>query len=233
MRGAKLLAFGGTLALLMAFVLPVSATEARSSTNYKSKWQARVCKAVERSEIRAWNRFDQDSRWRTKAVQNRINLQNRIDCDSSATVAEAITERKSQFSTLLAAVDTAGLVPLLADEAKSFTVFAPTNEAFEDLLAALGATPEQLLANPELGSILAYHVLGAEVGSSTAVSVAQSPEPSDRTVTTFGGLDITLDLRSDGLYVNNSKVVVTDIQTGNGVIHVLDTVLSPADAPTP
>ena len=81
------------------------------------------------------------------------------------------------FSTLVAAVQAAGLVDTLSSDGP-FTVFAPTNAAFDDALAALGLTADELLADTEtLTSILTYHVLAGEVDAATAISLdGQSAE---------------------------------------------------------
>ncbi len=118
------------------------------------------------------------------------------------------------FSTLVAAADAADLVGALSDPAASLTVFAPTNAAFE----ALGSTVELLLEEDNqaiLADVLLYHVLGTEV-LSTALT--------DGDVTTLEGGDVTID--TSGPTVNGVAITATDIQTSNGVIHVIDAVLT-------
>ncbi len=131
------------------------------------------------------------------------------------------------FNTLAAALQATDLVSVLADENETFTVFAPTDDAF----AALGQdTVDALLADPDrLSDILLYHVLaGQNVDSSTAIGLAGS------TVTTANGDDIALSLSEGNLLVNMSVVTMPDIAASNGVIHVIDAVLMPpADEPAP
>jgi len=121
-----------------------------------------------------------------------------------------------QFSTLVAAVQAAGLVETLSSEGP-FTVFAPTNAAF----AKLGdATIQALLNDPAtLQSILLYHALS---GSVYAADVLQRSS-----ATTINGQDVVFSVRNGSAYINNAKITVTDIQASNGVIHVIDTVILP------
>ncbi len=129
------------------------------------------------------------------------------------------------FNTLAAALEATGLVPVLADDKASFTVFAPTDAAF----AALGQdTIDSLLTDPDtLRDILLYHVIsGQAVNAETAISLAGS------SVTMTNGDDVGLSLDGGKLFVNQSEVVATDVQATNGIIHVIDAVLlPPADQP--
>ncbi|MFT6806565.1 MAG: putative surface protein with fasciclin (FAS1) repeats [Glaciecola sp.] len=117
----------------------------------------------------------------------------------------------------MAAVKAAGLVETLQGEGP-FTVFAPTNAAFEKLPAG---TVEDLL-KPEnkdkLVAILTYHVVAGNVMAADVVKLTKA--------TTVQGSDITIDT-SDGVKVNNATVTQTDLKTKNGVIHVIDTVIMP------
>lgn len=122
------------------------------------------------------------------------------------------------FSTLVAAVQAAGLVETLSGEGP-FTVFAPTNAAF----AALPAGVLDALLLPEnkdtLVKILTYHVVAGEVTSDmvTAGDVA-TVEGQTIAITTDGGVK-----------VNGANVVAVDVMASNGVIHVLDAVILPPD----
>jgi uncharacterized surface protein with fasciclin (FAS1) repeats len=128
------------------------------------------------------------------------------------------------FSTLVAAVEAAGLVETLSGPGP-FTVFAPTNEAF----AALPPETLQSLLEPAnqetLTKILTYHVLAAEV-------MAADVEPGE--VETVEGQSFTIEVEGDDVFIvdgqgNRAQVVQTDITASNGVIHVIDAVLLPAD----
>ena len=125
-----------------------------------------------------------------------------------------------RFTTLVAAVQAAGLVDTLKSEGP-FTVFAPTDEAF----AALpDGTIEALLADiPALTDILLYHVVSGKVMAADVVGLdGQSAE------TALAGKSISIKVDGDKVILNDSvNVIITDIETSNGVIHVIDAVLLP------
>lgn len=131
------------------------------------------------------------------------------------------------FSTLAAAVEAAGLQDALADPDATLTVFAPTNQAFEAALDALGLTAEELLADTEtLTSILTYHVLGDIVTSGDIVDADAEEIP----VETLSGEELTVVVADDGTVGfadQTATVTMTDIEASNGVIHVIDAVLLP------
>jgi uncharacterized surface protein with fasciclin (FAS1) repeats len=124
------------------------------------------------------------------------------------------------FETLVAAVSAADLVDTLKGDGP-FTVFAPTDEAF----AALPEGTVESLLKPEnkdqLVAILTYHVVPGKV-MSTDLS-------DDMTATTVQGGDIMIDL-DEGVKINEASVVTADIETSNGVIHVIDSVILPPEA---
>jgi uncharacterized surface protein with fasciclin (FAS1) repeats len=124
------------------------------------------------------------------------------------------------FGTLVAAVQAAGLVDALKGEGP-FTVFAPTDEAFAKLPAG---TIDALLADPsgDLTQILLYHVVPGKV---MAADVSDGLE-----ATTLQGKPVKFSVRDGQVFINDAQVVATDIETSNGVIHVIDSViLPPAD----
>ncbi len=125
-----------------------------------------------------------------------------------------------EFSTLVAAVAAANLVDTLNGPGP-YTVFAPTDAAFDDAIAALGVTPEELLADPTLGDILTYHVVAGEVMASDVLGMDGAE------VETVNGAPLTISVDGDTVMVNDATVVKTDIETSNGVIHVIDKVLLP------
>lgn len=119
------------------------------------------------------------------------------------------------FTTLVAAVEAAGLVETLKGEGP-FTVFAPTDEAFAALPAG---TVEGLLADPAaLAAILTYHVVAGKVMSTDLTE--------GMTAATVNGADITITLEG-GAKVNGANITAADIETTNGVIHVIDAVILP------
>ena len=129
----------------------------------------------------------------------------------------AIAAGSEDFTILTAALETAGLTEALQGEGP-FTVFAPTDAAFENLLSALSISAEDLLAQPQLADVLLYHVVAGEVMSGDL--------QNGMTAETLGGQMITVDL-SEGVKINTSAVITADIKASNGVIHVIDTVLIP------
>ncbi|MDE0235116.1 MAG: fasciclin domain-containing protein [bacterium] len=140
--------------------------------------------------------------------------------EASGTIVE-VAVASGAFPTLIAAVQAAGLVDTLNSEGP-FTVFAPTEEAFATALANLDVTAGELLANTELlTAVLTYHVLATEAPSELVATL------NGESVTTVNGADITITIDGDTVRVNDATVVATDIQTTNGIIHVIDTVLLP------
>ena len=123
------------------------------------------------------------------------------------------------FSTLIAAVEAAGLQDVLSGDGP-FTVFAPTDAAF----AALPAGTVESLLKPEnldqLKAILTYHVVPANVMSSQIRN-------GDNYVKTVGGNTLNVEKEYDEVMIGSAKVVAVDIKASNGVIHVIDEVLLP------
>ena len=128
-----------------------------------------------------------------------------------------IAAGSEDFSILVAAVQKAELAEALQGEGP-FTVFAPTNAAFEKLLAELSITAEDLLNHPQLADVLLYHVVAGKVLSTDL--------QNGMTAETLGSQTIAVDL-SMGVKINSSAVTTADILATNGVIHVIDTVLVP------
>ncbi len=119
------------------------------------------------------------------------------------------------FQTLVAAVQAADLVEVLKGEGP-FTVFAPTDEAFAKLPEG---TLDSLLADKEsLTAVLTYHVVP---GKLMASDVASSQK-----LETVNGKRVAVNTKS-GVKVDEANVVVTDIECSNGVIHVIDAVITP------
>ncbi len=123
------------------------------------------------------------------------------------------------FSILVQAVVKAGLVEALSGEGP-FTVFAPTNAAFNALFATLGVSGIADLTAEQLSPILLYHVVSGNVTASQ-VSTGNVPTLKD-------GSSLSLMVDNMGVKINNSsKVIATDVQGTNGVIHAIDAVLLP------
>jgi len=137
----------------------------------------------------------------------------------SETVADIAID--NGFSYLTAAVATAELFPALTDPFADFTVFAPDNEAFENIASALGTDIEGLLALDNLSDILLYHVLGARALSSD-ISNGDMVTPLNNTNT----IKFTL-TSEDEVYANQAKVILADVTSDNGVVHAIDAVILP------
>lgn len=141
--------------------------------------------------------------------------------DHSATKASmnivGTAEAAGSFNTLIAAVKAAGLEDTLAS-AGPYTVFAPTDAAFAKLPAG---TVDTLIANPDqLREILLYHVVPGNVTSDQVVKLDRA--------TTAQGSDVKIAVRDGSVMVNDATVTKADIETSNGVIHVVDTVILPS-----
>jgi len=124
-----------------------------------------------------------------------------------------------RFSTLVAAVTAADLAETLSGEGP-FTVFAPTDDAFAKLPEG---TVEALLGDiPQLSNILLYHVVPGKVMAADVVELSLAD--------TAAGIPVRIRVEDGNVYINESQVIITDIESSNGVIHVIDSViLPPAD----
>lgn len=137
-----------------------------------------------------------------------------------------VARSQAQFSTLVAAVEAAGLTSTLQG-AGPFTLFAPTNDAFAALLTELGTTQDALLADTALlTAVLQYHVLGAKVPSSDVTPGAP--------VNPLAGGYFKIDDMDGGLVITDGRnrtaqITQANVAASNGVIHVIDHVLLPAD----
>ncbi len=149
--------------------------------------------------------------------------------DSEETAAQEqlniveLAQATPSLSTLVAAVVEADLVETLSGPGP-FTVFAPTNQAFANLLDELGITAEELLARDDLGAILTYHVVA---GEAFAADLSDGQE-----LTTVQGETLTVNIGDAGVTItdvngNVSTVTIADVDASNGVVHVVDTVVLP------
>jgi len=130
-----------------------------------------------------------------------------------------IASADAQFSILVDAVVKAGLVEALSAKGP-YTVFAPTNEAFESLFTKLGVNGVEDLSKDQLTPILLYHVLGAKVMAKDVKSGSVS--------TLNKSAKMKIKVTKKGVKIDNaSNVIATDIEASNGVIHVIDAVLVP------
>lgn len=143
------------------------------------------------------------------------------------TIVEVAAGNES-FTTLVAAVEAAGLIPTLSEG--NFTVFAPTNEAFAAALDALGVTVDELVGDTELlMSILTYHVLVGDFSAEDIVSVASNRPDGVANFNTVNGEALTIEVVDGSVVINGGAATVTgaDVEASNGIIHVIDGVLLP------
>ena len=135
------------------------------------------------------------------------------------TIVEIAVSNKD-FSTLVSLVKAAGLVETLSS-AGPFTVFAPTNAAFakvpKPVLEKLGKNPEALK------KVLTYHVVAGKVLAADVMKLKNGTK-----VKSVEGSEIKVG-NKHGVMVDKAKVIKTDIEASNGVIHVIDSVILPKD----
>jgi uncharacterized surface protein with fasciclin (FAS1) repeats len=149
-------------------------------------------------------------------------------CGGSDPAPDVVDTARSdaRFSVLAEAIDAADLAGTLSGSGP-FTVFAPTNDAFAALLSELKLTKAQLLADKALlRAVLQYHVLPAQV--------LKAGVPAGRAITPLAGGVFKIDTRGSDLVVTdgrnrNARITATDLTVRNGVMHVVDTVLLPAN----
>jgi uncharacterized surface protein with fasciclin (FAS1) repeats len=132
----------------------------------------------------------------------------------------AVAKTAGQFTTLLAAVDAAGLTETLLGRGP-YTLFAPTDDAFSKLP---NGTVQELL-KPEnrekLRLILTYHVIAGRVTAAQARSVNSAE--------TVSGQSVRITTNGDQLKINDAVVRIADVPASNGIVHVIDRVLIPSD----
>ncbi|NNE44466.1 MAG: fasciclin domain-containing protein, partial [Gemmatimonadetes bacterium] len=157
-----------------------------------------------------------------KASNGIIHVIDTVLLPESETIV-GVASGNGSFGTLLAAAKAAGLAETLMGEGP-FTVFAPTDEAFAKLPAG---TVESLLKPENVGklqNILKYHVVSGRIFSGAVVGADK--------VRTLSGDDVQVSMKSGAPMLDDAKIVATDIDASNGVIHVIDSVLIPAEKHT-
>ncbi len=151
------------------------------------------------------------------------------EATTPGTIVE-VAQGNPDFSTLVAAVTAAGLGETLSSDGP-FTVFAPTNAAFEALPEG---TVETLTTEEteQLGGILTYHVVPSEVMAADLIAAIESAGEGGYTIETVNGGTLTAMLDGGNVVLtdaqgNTATVTATDVDASNGVIHVIDAVLMP------
>lgn len=138
-----------------------------------------------------------------------------VSAQAPGTIVE-VAVAAGNFKTLVAAVQAAGLVDVL-NGAGPFTVFAPTDEAFARIPEA---QLQALLADPAaLTAVLTYHVVPGRVAAADVVTLSSAA--------TVNGKSVTISTENGEVRIDDARVVATDIQASNGIIHVIDTVILP------
>ncbi len=178
------------------------------------------CRQLRRSQQQIIDKIYFGNNWQLKKFQKLTNEQNAKDCAARYSTVDYL-ERFGNFTSLVATLKYTGLDKTLEGPGP-FTVFAPTDDAFAKLPASL---LQSLLTDPAqkstLSNILLYHaVAGAKVDAATASTLT--------TATAANGSSFAISKKNGSLYINDSKVVLYDIKTTNGIIHVIDTVLVPS-----
>ena len=143
----------------------------------------------------------------------------------------AVAQGNPEFSTLVGAVTSAGLVETL-NGAGPFTVFAPTNAAFEKIPAATRDTLMAPAAKEQFAGILTYHVVPGRM-TAADLTKAIADNGGTATLTTVNGGTLTARVVDGNVVLTDGKggtstVTASDVDASNGVIHVIDTVLMPA-----
>jgi uncharacterized surface protein with fasciclin (FAS1) repeats len=152
-----------------------------------------------------------------KASNGVIHVIDSVLIPETRTIVDIAVE-DGRFTTLVAALEAAGLVDALQGEGP-FTVFAPTDEAFAALPEG---TVEGLLADTEaLTQVLFYHVVDGKV------MAAQVVELDGQQVETLSGDSLSVMIDGEAVKINDAQVILADVEASNGVIHVVDSVLVP------
>jgi uncharacterized surface protein with fasciclin (FAS1) repeats len=150
--------------------------------------------------------------------------------DESSTTGEmmgedvlAVAEAEGDLGTFLSAIDSAGMMEDLHGEGP-FTVFAPTDDAFDAYLESSGMTQEEALAGGEmLQAIVGSHLVSMMEDSTMVMGM------DGQTLTAVSGAPLEITVDGETVMVGEATVLRYDIEASNGVIHVIDTVLSPPE----
>ena len=209
---------------LTAVATPMSALAASAHGSYgnkKANWrQPSVCRDIDMKQQNLIDRFDFHNSWQLNRFQQLVNKENLQNCQTNLDSFDYL-QRFGNFESLVASLKYTGLDKTLAGPGK-FTIFAPTDNAFAKLPPAV---VQSLLTDPAkkaaLTDILLYHVVsGAKVDAATAKALT--------TATMADNKNVSIKVENGKLFINQSQVVLYDIKTSNGIIHVIDTVLMPS-----
>ena len=149
--------------------------------------------------------------------------ENMSDDEMAAAVGDVtvLASERDDLSTLVAAIEAAGLLETLQGDGP-FTIFAPTNDAFEAYLGEMGMTIEDAVADTAaLSALLTNHVVSAADDSAMVAGMVDNPFVS------LAGNELPVTVDGDTITIGGAEIVEADIFATNGVIHVIDTVLAP------
>jgi uncharacterized surface protein with fasciclin (FAS1) repeats len=133
-----------------------------------------------------------------------------------------VASERDDLTTLVAAIDAAGLLETLQGEGP-FTIFAPTDEAFEAYFGEMGMTLDDAATDPAgLAVLLQGHVVAAADDSTMVTAMVDNP------FVTLAGTELPVTVDGDSITIGGANIVEADIFATNGVIHVIDTVLAPS-----
>ena len=157
-----------------------------------------------------------------QGVNGVVHVIDKVLVPESMTIAD-IAVGNPDFSILVDALTKAELVDAVADPDAMLTVFAPTNDAFTQLLSDIGATSLDDISKEALTDILLYHVMGTKVMSGD-ISDGYFP-----TLSTFSDNNVSVYITTEGgVKLNGGAMVTTaDVEADNGVIHIIDKVITP------
>jgi uncharacterized surface protein with fasciclin (FAS1) repeats len=173
------------------------------------------------AEVFAQNQIPNTSAGQTP--ENRVNdkrsamSRDYSDTNEEETIVE-VAAAKPEFSDLVDAASEAGLVETLREEGP-YTLFAPTNRAFEKLSSTQREELMKEENKEQLKSVINYHIVE---GQYTADDLRDGQK-----LTTIDGNELIVKKKGNNLMVNGAKVAITDVKASNGVIHIIDTVVMP------
>ncbi|MHB9879645.1 fasciclin domain-containing protein [Pacificimonas sp. ICDLI1SI03] len=161
-----------------------------------------------------------------------VEEQEAVAAEPAGPTASEVLAGNPDLSTLNGLVEGANMGPFI-DGAESFTLFAPTNEAFEKV----DSSTLEYLTDPEnassLRQVLGYHLLRNDMKAADLTAAIEGGSDSEATMTTSNSFQITGKMNEEGVPVlvdadgDEAAIVESDVAAGNGTIHIIDTVLMP------
>ena len=167
----------------------------------------------------------------TTTMDEDVTMADQGTADTEGTIVE-VAQGNDDFSTLVAAITSADLGETLSGTGP-YTVFAPTNEAFDKVPQA---TRDELMSDAgkqDLTNILTYHVVEGDTDAAALMKAIEDAGEGGYEMTTVNGATLTAMMDGDNVVLtdaagNNATVTMTDVDASNGTIHAIDTVLMPS-----